>query len=200
MLPVLEQLVLAAVGNRLESELDPKWLKTLATEQKATRAKLKRAYSALEKQHATLTRHIGNLVSAIAAGVSAPELREQLELLSGRKADLNGRLASVRDELTQMGTGGSESRQQKARRLLCATAGSGRFEETRESLSVLVERIMVQCSSDQLIELEIFGPLAQLLRIADSDENIAAEHPMRSGGSVKIKAGIWLREPEVPAE
>src|SRR6185437_7964542 len=109
MLPVLEQLVLAAVGNRLESELDPKWLKTLAAEQKATRAKLKRAYSALEKQHATLTRHIGNLVSAIAAGVSAPELREQLELLSGRKADLNGRLASVRDELTQMGTGGSES-------------------------------------------------------------------------------------------
>jgi len=191
MLPVIEQVVFSALTNSLEGDDIEEALATFLANQRSERDRERRVRSALEREHTTVTRHLTNLIAAIAAGIAAPEIRHQVDMLSGRKADLEAQLSAVRELLNEPDPTAIQGRGKRTSKTLKAPGRDGEIKTAQDALPLLVKRILVRRTSDHLLQLELFGPVVKLLHGADAASGSKLPQEAQEL-SIRILGGLWF--------
>jgi site-specific DNA recombinase len=188
-LPLLEQVVLKALENRVFSEPVAEALRRLAAEKKLLHEQAKRARAALQREHASVGRHLANLIAAMAAGVNAPELRQRVDDLSRRKAAVGARLSKVRADLQEMTPSATESYREKMSTLGKALGRRTRQKEYMKAVRDLIDKIVVQRTDDRY-QLDFFGHIVQLFAV---DIDYEPPHDQCADVcSLKLTIGQWF--------
>jgi hypothetical protein len=153
----------------------------------------------LKREHDSVARELSNLVAAIGAGVRAPEVRQRVDELSRRRAEVAERLVKARARLENAGATGVERLQttlthlvkalrSRAKRAAKAEAPERSDEALMRALRGIVEKISVRRPGDRIV-LELFGEVAEILRgdaEADGEEEGDEARPR-----ITLAAGTW---------
>jgi site-specific DNA recombinase len=189
-LPLLQQVVLETIQNRLRSVPIAEALHRFGTEAKTQRERAKRARTALQREYASIGRQLANLIAAIAAGVHAPELRQRVDDLSRRKATVEAKLSEVRTESGDVESVAAQYRQRLAAIGKAFERGST-IDETMQALRAGIHKIVVRRAGDRM-QLEFFGQIAEILA-AGPDQEELAHAPGTHARTAKLIFGNWFR-------
>jgi site-specific DNA recombinase len=189
-LPLLEQVVLELVQNRIRSVPITEALHRFEAQRKLQLNRAKRARTVLQQEHASISRQLANLIAAIGAGVQAPELRQQVDDCSRRKATVEAQLSEVRANLEDVEAAAAQIYRRKLSASGKAFARRSTREEIAQALRAGIDKIVVQRAADR-IHLELFGQIADILAAGPDQEEVTEE----SGGrarTVRLTAGSWF--------
>jgi site-specific DNA recombinase len=189
-LPLLQQVVLETIQARTRSVPIAEVLHRFGTEAKLQSERAKRARTALQREHASIGRQLANLIAAIAAGVQAPELRQQVDELSRRKATVEAKLSEVRGNLEDVEAAVAQGYRRKLLAIGKAFKCASTTEEIVQALRAGIDKIVVQRAGDR-IDLELFGQIAEILA-AGPDQEEVTDGPGAHPRTVKLTSGNWF--------
>jgi site-specific DNA recombinase len=185
--PVLEALIIDALkANLMAPELVEEFIREFHAEVNRRRHEVELMGGLKRKELDDLTRKLNGLIDAIAEGLRSPGLKEKLDGLERRKAELEKEVAGAPPPAPRLHPNLAEIYRRKVENLAKALRDPATHSEALEILRSLVERVAVtpaECG----FEVELIGEIAHMVKLSAGAEAITRE-PYLS--SVKVVAGV----------
>jgi site-specific DNA recombinase len=136
-------------------------------------------------------RKLNGLIDAIADGLRTSGLKEKLEALEARKAQLETEIAAAPAPAPRLHPNLAEVYRKKVANLAAALADRATHSEALEILRGLVERVVVTPIENGGFEIELVGEIARMVALGTNDK--AAREGAAFASSVKVVAGTRNR-------
>jgi hypothetical protein len=162
----LEQTILDGLKKHL---MDPELFKEFCTEfiKEVNRLRQDQAIqrSALEIELARIDRRIGKIVDAIADGVPARSLKDELFGLEARQDEVKAKLAASPEPKVYLAPNMAEIYRQKVGELQQVLAAGSEQPEVFEALRSLIDRIVLT-PVDRALTIDLYGEIAEILKLS----------------------------------
>ena len=162
----LEAAVLAGLKHHLMTpELFKEFCDAFIAEVNRERMNASAARAAAEAELVNVRRRLRQIVDAIADGVAARTLRDELLALEGREDKLMAKLAATPEQKVVMNPGMAEIYRARVARLQEALDGSAAGREATEAIRSLVERVVL-APVDGKLAIDLYGEIGTILKLA----------------------------------
>jgi hypothetical protein len=163
---VLEQTVLNGLKQHL---MDPELFKEFCAEfiKEVNRLRQDQAIqrSALEAELARIGRRIAKIIDAIADGVPARSLKDELLGLEERQDEVKAKLAASPEPKVYLAPGMAEIYRQKVDELQEFLAAGSEHANVYEALRSLIDRIVLT-PVDGKLTIDLYGEIAEILKLS----------------------------------
>jgi site-specific DNA recombinase len=130
--------------------------------------------SGLEAELARIERRIRKMVDAIADGVPARSLRDELLGLEARQDQITGELTASPEPKVYLAPSMSEIYRQKVRELHQVLAAGSEQPEVYEALRSLIDRVVLT-PIDGALTIDLHGEIAEILKLSAGGKKHGAE-------------------------
>ena len=139
----------------------------------------------METKLRTINIRLKRIVDAIAEGVSALTLKEELLSLETRKATLEKELVGLREEPVRLHPNMAEVYRKKVDQLAKLLEGEDDKEEAFEAIRALIDRIVLSPEHGQL-KVDLYGEIAAILMLSQGSKSPGSNFPSRAGQLVMV--------------
>jgi site-specific DNA recombinase len=184
----LETLVIDALRQSLMApDLVAEFVREFRAEINRCRHEVELGVSLKRREIDEVSRKLNGLIDAIAEGLRTVGLKEKLESLEARKAEIERELAAAPAVAPRLHPNLAEVYRKKVANLAAALADRTTHSEALEILRGLVERVTVTPIEDGAFEIELVGEIARMVTLGTND--IAAREGAALLSSVEVVAG-----------
>ena len=139
----------------------------------------------METELRTINIRLKRIVDAIAEGVSALTLKEELLSLETRKATLEKELVGLREEPVRLHPNMAEVYRKKVDQLAKLLEGEDDKEEAFEAIRALIDRIVLSPEHGQL-KVDLYGEIAAILMLSQGSKSPGSNFPSRAEQLVMV--------------